>query len=89
MTKAEMVKSVARSTGLSGLAAAEAVDATIRETARALKKEKRVSVAGLGTFSVRVRKTRKGRNPRTGEELTIKAGKTVGFRAAPGLKKGL
>ncbi len=89
MTKAEMVKSVARSTGLSGRAAAEAVDATIREIAGALKKENRVSVAGLGTCSVRVRKTRKGRNPRTGEELTIKAGKTVGFRAAPGLKKGL
>ena len=51
MTKAEMVKSVARSTGLSGRAAAEAVDATIREITRALKKENRVSVAGLGTFS--------------------------------------
>jgi DNA-binding protein HU-beta len=89
MTKAELVESVARSTGLSGRAAAEAVDATIRQIARALKKEKRVSVAGLGTFSVRVRKARRGRNPRTGEELAIKAGKTVGFRAAPGLKKGL
>ena len=89
MTKAELVESVARSTGLSGRAAAEAVEATIRQIARALKKEKRVSVAGLGTFSVRVRKARKGRNPRTGEELTIKAGKTVGFRATPGLKKGL
>jgi DNA-binding protein HU-beta len=89
MTKAELVESVARSTGLSGRAAADAVEATIRQIARALKKEKRVSVAGLGTFSVRVRKARKGRNPRTGEALTIKAGKTVGFRAAPGLKKGL
>ncbi|MBC8292090.1 MAG: HU family DNA-binding protein [Proteobacteria bacterium] len=89
MTKAELVESVARSTGLSGRAAADAVEATIRQIARALKKEKRVSVAGLGTFSVRVRKARKGRNPRTGEDLIIKAGKTVGFRAAPGLKKGL
>jgi len=46
-------------------------------------------VPGFGTFSVRARKARKGRNPQNGDVINIKASRTVGFKPAPSLKKGL
>jgi DNA-binding protein HU-beta len=51
-----------------------------------LKKNKRFSYPGFGTFYIRYRKARKGRNPQTGDEMQIQASKTVGFKAAPKLK---
>ncbi|MGE5218059.1 MAG: HU family DNA-binding protein [Chloroflexota bacterium] len=89
MTKAELIDAVARSAQISKLAAGEAVDATFDSIARAIKKSKRFQVPGFGTFSIRSRKARKGRNPQTGAMINIKASRTVGFKAAPGLKKGL
>ncbi|MBT5633626.1 MAG: HU family DNA-binding protein, partial [Nitrospina sp.] len=56
---------------------------------KAIKKEKRFAYPSFGTFTVRSRKARKGRNPRTGEEIKIKASKTVGFKPAPTLKNSL
>ncbi|UCD83401.1 MAG: HU family DNA-binding protein [Deltaproteobacteria bacterium] len=91
MTKAELVDSVAGTKGLdlSKRAVEEVIDAAFDNIAQAIKKEKRFSYPGFGTFSVRSRKARSGRNPQTGEKIQIKASKTVGFKPAPSLKDSL
>ena len=89
MTKAELVSAVAKAVKLSKRAAGDAVDATFTSIARSIKKDKRIQVPGFGTFSVRSRKARKGRNPQTGSVINIRASRTVGFKPAPALKKGL
>ena len=89
MTKADLISAVAKAAKLSKRAAGDAVDASFESVARAIKREKRFQVPGFGTFSVRSRKARKGRNPQTGAEISIKASRTVGFKPAPALKKGL
>jgi DNA-binding protein HU-beta len=89
MTKAELIDAVANSAKISKLAAGDAVDATFDSIAKAIKKSKRFQVPGFGTFTVRSRKARKGRNPQTGAPINIGASRTVGFKAAPVLKKGL
>ena len=89
MTKQDLVEAVAKATGLSKRGAAGAVEATIEGIAKGIRKEKRLALSGFGTFTVRKRKARTGRNPRTGEEIMINASKTIGFKAAPGLKSGL
>jgi DNA-binding protein HU-beta len=89
MTKAELIEAVAKSAKISKIAAGEAVDATFDSIAKAIKKSRRFQVPGFGTFTVRSRKARKGRNPQTGAAISIKASRTVGFKAAPVLKKSL
>lgn len=89
MTKSDLVNAVAKGVKLSKRAAGGAVDTTFEALVRAIKKDKRFQVPGFGTFSIRSRKARKGRNPQTGAEIAIKASKTVGFKPAPSLKKGL
>jgi len=89
MTKAELINVVARATKMSKRGAGGAIDATFDALARAIKKDKRFQVPAFGTFSVKSRKARAGRNPRTGEAINIKASRTVGFKPSPSLKKGL
>jgi len=89
MTKGELVEAVANSARITKLAAGEAVDATFENIAKAIRKSRRFQVPGFGTFTVRSRKARKGRNPQTGDAISIKASRTVGFKPAPVLKKGL
>jgi DNA-binding protein HU-beta len=89
MTKDDLVNAVAKATKLSKRAAGDAVNSTFENLARAIRKEKRFQVPGFGTFSVRSRKARKGRNPQTGDVISIKASRTVGFKPAPVFKKGL
>ena len=89
MTKGELIDAVAKSANISKVAAGEALDATFESIAKAIKKSKRFQVPGFGTFTVRTRKARKGRNPQTGAAINIKASRTVGFKPAPVLKKGL
>ena len=89
MTKGELIDAVAKTAKISKVAAGEAVDATFDCITKAIKKSKRFQVPGFGTFTVRSRKARKGRNPQTGAMIHIKASRTVGFKAAPVLKKGL
>lgn len=89
MTKGELIDAVAKSANISKLAAGEALDATFESIAKAIKKSKRFQVPDFGTFTVRSRKARKGRNPQTGAAINIKASRTVGFKPAPVLKKGL
>ena len=71
---------------LSRSQADKTVNAVLGGIEKGLKKDKKVSVVGFGTFEVRKRKARDGRNPRTGEEIKIKAGKSVGFKAGKALK---
>jgi DNA-binding protein HU-beta len=89
MTKADLIGSVAKAAKISKRAAGDAVNASFEGLARAIKREKRFQVPGFGTFSVRSRKARMGRNPQTGAAINIKASRTVGFKPAPALKKGL
>ncbi|MET0584054.1 MAG: HU family DNA-binding protein [Candidatus Binatia bacterium] len=89
MTKGELIDAVAKSAKVSKLVAGIAVDATFDSIAKAIRKSKRFQVPGFGTFTVRSRKARKGRNPQTGAVINIKASRSVGFKPAPVLKKGL
>ncbi len=91
MTKAELIDQVVGSAGsdLSKKATGELVDAVFDAIGQAIKKDARFSYPGFGTFTVKKRAARKGRNPQTGAAIRIKASKTVGFKPAPGLKKAL
>ena len=85
MTKADLVAKVAE-TGMSKKQAAAAVDTMIDSIKGALAKGDSVRLVGFGTFSVKKRKARVGRNPRTGKEIKIKAKKVPAFSAGKGLK---
>lgn len=89
MTKGELINTVARAAKMSKRGAEGAVNATFAALAKAIKKDRRFQMPAFGTFSVRSRKARIGRNPRTGEVINIKASRTIGFKPAPRLRKGL
>src|SRR6266496_3777501 len=89
MTKGDLVEKVAKAGQLSKKAAEFAVDTTFETIGRSIKKEKRFQFPGFGTFTVRGRKAREGRNPQTGAIIHIKASRTVAFKHAPALKKEL
>ena len=86
MTKAELIDSVAAGAKISKAAAAKAVNTFTATIAKSLKKGKKVTLVGFGTFSVTKRKARKGRNPRTGETIKIAASKSPKFSAGKALK---
>ena len=86
--KADIVEHVAGSVdGLTKKQAGEAFDAVIEAITKGLKKGDRVQIPGFGSFSVGKRAARKGRNPRTGEAIKIKASKTLRFKPAASLRK--
>lgn len=91
MTKAELIQKIQEEKGalLSKKHVAGIVDAVFDEIAKSVRKEKRFSYPGFGTFTVKKRKGRTGRNPQTGAEIKIAPSKTVGFKPAPELKKSL
>ena len=86
MNKAELVDAVASAANLSKADAGRAVDAVVDSVTHALKKGQQVAVVGFGTFSVKHRAARSGRNPRTGETIRIAASKVPGFKAGKALK---
>jgi len=89
MNKAEFVASVADAAGLTKVDGAKAVEALIRVVEKALKKGDSVSLVGFGTFAVRKRAARTGRNPRTGATIKIKASKIPAFKAGKALKDAI
>jgi nucleoid DNA-binding protein len=89
MTKAELIEAVAQETGASKKTVAGILDEAFDQIARAIRKEKRFWVPGFGTFSVRKRNARKGFNPSDKKPMTIPAMRSIGFRAAPQLKRGI
>ena len=79
MTKADLVAQVTKKAGLTAKAAKDAVNAVFGSVTDALKRGEKVVVTGFGTFMVRKRASRKGRNPQTGKALTIKARNVIKF----------
>ena len=89
MNKGELIEAVAASEDMSKAAAESCVNAVLDTVKQGVAKDTKVQIAGFGTFSIRTRKARKGRNPRTGEEIMIRASKTVGFKAGKALREAL
>jgi DNA-binding protein HU-beta len=86
MNKAELIGAVSEASEVSKADAGRAVDAVIDVITKALKKGDTVTLVGFGTFSVRKRAARQGRNPQTGETIKIKASKNPAFKAGKALK---
>jgi DNA-binding protein HU-beta len=86
MNKAEFTSAVADDAELSKADAGRAVDAMIEVIKKALKSGDTVTLVGFGTFSVRKRAARQGRNPQTGDTIKIKASKNPAFKAGKALK---
>ncbi len=86
MNKSELIDAIAASADLSKADAGRALDAVVESVTGALKNGDQVSLVGFGTFSVKQRAARTGRNPRTGEEIQIKAANVPGFKAGKALK---
>jgi DNA-binding protein HU-beta len=86
MTKQELIEKVAKETGVSKATAGKTIDTIVDSIKTALKKGKKVTLIGFGTFSVSKRKARKGRNPQTGTTIKIAAHKVPKFSAGKGLK---
>ena len=90
MTKADLIERLQEHHGsLSKKALGELIDAVFDNLGKSIKKEGRFTYPGFGTFLIKKRKARVGRNPKTGAEIRIKATKTIGFKPAPALKDSL
>ncbi len=87
MTKRELIEVVAKKANLTNKASRDSVQAVINSIRDALKRGEKVVITGFGTFSVRNRVERIGRNPKTGEKITIAARKAPGFTPGKTLKK--
>lgn len=86
MNKTELVSSVAEKTGMTKKDAEKAINALFESIEGALAQNDKVQVIGFGTFEVKSREERKGRNPQTGAEITIPASKSPVFKAGKSLK---
>ena len=86
MNKAELIDAVAGTADISKADAGRAVDAIFDNVTGALRRGEQVSLVGFGTFSVKHRAARAGRNPRTGETIQIAASNVPGFKAGKALK---
>ena len=86
MNKSELIDAIAADAGLSKADAGKALDATLSSVTSALRKGDSVSLVGFGTFQVKNRAARAGRNPQTGATIQIAAAKVPGFKAGKALK---
>ena len=89
MNKAELIEHIAQQAEISKLAAERAVDAMVAAVKSSLRQGKEVTVVGFGTFYAGSRAARTGRNPRTGEALSIAAARVPKFRAGKALKDAI
>ncbi|MEM1134140.1 MAG: HU family DNA-binding protein [Pseudomonadota bacterium] len=89
MNKSELINAVAESTGLTKAESTKAVEALFETIQAALKKGDDVRLVGFGTFSTSRRKASTGRNPRTGEQISISASIQPRFRAGKSLKEAV
>ncbi|MEC4685777.1 MAG: HU family DNA-binding protein [Nitrospirota bacterium] len=87
MNKSELIEKVSVALETTKTEAAKAVNAMLSTITATLKKGQKVTIAGFGTFSVVKQKARKGKNPRTGESIKIRARKAPKFKAGKGLKE--
>ena len=89
MNKQELIENIAASADITKAAAGRALDSVIDSITDSLKKGDSVVLVGFGTFSVRDRAARMGRNPQTGGEIQIKAAKVPAFKAGKALKNAI
>ncbi|MDD4334075.1 MAG: HU family DNA-binding protein [Desulfotomaculaceae bacterium] len=89
MNKAELISSVAEQAELSKKDSEKAVNAVLGAIGKALGKGDKVQLVGFGTFEIRERAARKGRNPQTGEEINIAAAKVPVFKAGKSLREAV
>jgi len=89
MNKSDLIETIADSADLTKADAGHALEAALEAITDALKKGETVSLVGFGSFSVKERAERQGRNPQTGESITIKAAKIPSFKAGKALKDAL
>ena len=89
MTKNELINHIADEADISKAAAGRALNATLDAVGQSLREGESVALIGFGTFLVRERSARSGRNPRTGEAMTIAASKVPAFKAAKALRDSL
>jgi DNA-binding protein HU-beta len=91
MNKGELIEAVQKSLGKDATkrSAEDAVSAVLDSIAKGVKKDSKVQVIGFGTFEIKKRAARMGRNPKTGEAMKISASKSVGFKPSSTLKKSL
>ncbi len=89
MTKTELIDRIASGAGLTKADASRALDSTLDAVKLSLKKGQKVTLVGFGTFAVTKRKARKGRNPRTGQTISIPAARTPKFTAGKALKDAI
>lgn len=89
MNKTEFVDHIAEASGLSKADAGRAYDAMVATLAGALKRGDTVTLTGFGTFAARTRAARTGRNPKTGEAITIAASKAASFKPGKGFKDAI
>ena len=89
MNKTELVKAVSTQAELTQKEAAKVVDALFATISNTLAKEEKIQLIGFGTFEVRERSARKGRNPQTGEEIDIAASKAPAFKPGKELKEAV
>jgi len=89
MNKSELIDAIAESSGLTKADAGRALDGLVSAVTGALSKGDSVTLVGFGTFAVKERAERIGRNPQTGREITIKAAKVPSFKAGSTLKSSV
>lgn len=89
MTKKDLIELVAKKANLTNKASRDSVQAFINGIRDSLKRGEKVVITGFGTFSIRKRAQRPGRNPKTGEKITIQARKAPGFTPGKTLKKAV
>ncbi|GIW40139.1 MAG: transcriptional regulator [Candidatus Binatia bacterium] len=89
MTKADLIESVASKVDLPRAKAEQAVNTLFEDIIEALKQGDKVNISGFGTFAVSSRKARVGRNPKTGETISIAASRAAKFKAGKVLKESL
>lgn len=89
MTKKDLIEIVAKKANLTNKASRDAVQTTLNTIRDSLKRGEKVVLTGFGTFSIRSRQQRVGRNPKTGEAITLTARKAPGFTAGKTLKKAV
>lgn len=89
MNKAELTRAIALKSGLTQDVASKALNATLDAITESLERSEPVMLIGFGTFEVRQRAARTGRNPSTGEQIQIAASKNAAFKAGSGLKARL
>ena len=89
MTKKDLIELIAKKANLTNKAARDSVQAFLNGVRDSLKRGEKVVITGFGTFSIRKRAQRPGRNPKTGEKITIQARKAPGFTPGKTLKKAV